>query len=79
MQANPTSRDHHPTSGKAGYRFQGNLALPGIEYAPAQVRRHGLQETHTWTLERPELRGEAASEKPFRMFSRVSEYLAEVV
>ena len=25
------------------------------------------------------MRGEAASEKPFRMFSRVSEYLAEVV
>ena len=79
MQANPTSRDHHQTSANAGYRFQGNLALPGIEYAQAQVRRHGLQETHTWTLERPVLRGEASSEKPLWMFSRVSEYLAEVV
>lgn len=30
------------------YRFQ--PSLPGIEYAPEQVRRHGLQEAHTFPL-----------------------------
>lgn len=50
MRANPTSYKSHSTSGKDRYPIQGNLALPGIEYAPEQVRRHGLQETHTWPL-----------------------------
>ena len=50
MQQNPTRQPHRIQKSDSGDRCPVQLTLPGIEFAPARVREHGLVEAHTWPL-----------------------------
>ena len=55
MQVKPTRNvpEVKTKENQCRYPVQLSLALPGIEYAPLQVREHGLVETHTFPLVSP--------------------------
>ena len=48
MQHNPTRQPHRIPNSRDRCPVQ--LSLPGIEFAPERVRKHGLVEAHTWPL-----------------------------
>ena len=50
MQHNPTRQLHRIQNPNSSNPGPVQLTLPGIEFAPRQVREHGLVEAHTWPL-----------------------------
>ena len=50
MQQNPTRKPHRIQNPNSSAPGPIQLTLPGIEFAPRQVREHGLVEAHTWPL-----------------------------
>lgn len=68
MQVNPTrsTPEVKPLKNQHRYPVQLSLALPGIEYAPLQVREHGLVETHTFPLVSPG-KGRGVGYRSFRV------------
>ena len=68
MQLKPTrsTPEVKPLKNQRRYPVQLSLALPGIEYAPVQVREHGLVETHTFPLVSPG-KGRGGGYRSFRV------------
>ena len=50
MHQNPTRQPHRIQTPSRSDPGPVQLTLPGIEFAPGQVREHGLVEAHTWPL-----------------------------